>query len=216
MVQLAYNFTFDLSKLSQALFKDIAKFSVKGKVPKRMGDLAKTLIKKFHVNEITGLPVGDSVMIIEDIIDIHLKNSLSEEHFLKANKRALFLPHCCRKYMDARCKADFDLETSSYLCNHCSNDCIINRSTKLAKKENYDVYILPGASCIRKIFQKNMYDGIVGVACTDELKLAIDILGQFNIPAQGVPLIKNGCSETQFNFDTLQKIIKRDKKIFKQ
>jgi len=212
MVQLAYNFTFDLSKLSQALFKDIAKFSEKRKVPKKMGNLARTLIEKFNVNEITGLPVGDSVTIIEDIIDIYLKNSLSEEHFLKTNKRALFLPHCCRKYMDARCKASFDLETSSYRCNHCSKDCIINQSTKLAKKENYDVYILPGASCIRKIFQRNEYDGVIGVACTDELKLAMDMLEQYNISSQGVPLIKNGCSETQFNFDTLQKIIKRDEK----
>ncbi|MEA2055208.1 MAG: DUF116 domain-containing protein [Candidatus Thermoplasmatota archaeon] len=74
------------------------------------------------------------------------------------------------------------------------------------------MYVLPGSSCIRKIFQKNMYDGIVGVACTDELKLAIGILEQFNISAQGVPLIKNGCSGTQFNFETLRKIIKRDEK----
>ncbi len=209
---MAYNFTFDLSKLSQSLFKDIAKFSEKEKVPKRMGDLARTLIEKFNVNKITGLPVDDSITIIEDIIDIHLKNSLYREHFLKTNKRALFLPHCCRKYMDSRCKADFDPESASYLCRHCSDDCQVNKATKLAKKENYDVYVLPGSSCIRKIFQRNMYDGIVGVACTDELKLAIGILEQFNISAQGVPLIKNGCSGTQFNFETLQKIIKRGEK----
>ena len=209
---MAYNFTFDLSKLSQSLFKDIAKFSEKEKVPKRMGDLARTLIEKFNVNKITGLPVDDSITIIEDIIDIHLKNSLYREHFLKTNKRALFLPHCCRKYMDSRCKADFDPESASYLCRHCSDDCQVHKATKLAKKENYDVYVLPGSSCIRKIFQKNMYDGIVGVACTDELKLAIGILEQFDISAQGVPLIKNGCSGTQFNFDTLQEIMKRDEK----
>jgi len=36
------------------------------------------------------------------------------------------------------------------------------------------------------------------------------MLKQFNIPAQGIPLLKNGCSGTQFNFDTLKDIIKRD------
>ena len=87
---------------------------------------------------------------------------------------------------------------------------MINQATKLAKKENYDVYVLPGASCIRKIFKKNSYEGIVGVACTDELKLAANFLEQFNLSAQAIPLIKNGCSGTRFNFETLQEILKRD------
>ena len=72
------------------------------------------------------------------------------------------------------------------------------------------MYILPGASCVRKIIQKNAYEGIVGVACTDELKLATNMLKQFDISSQGIPLLKNGCSDTRFNFDTLRKIIKRE------
>jgi len=207
---LSYSFTFDLSKLSQALFKDIAEFSEKGKVSKKMGEMARNLVKRFNVNKITGLPVGDSITVIEDIININIINSLHRESFLKTSKRALFMPHCCRKFMDARCKADFDLETASYMCNHCSEDCLINQATKLGKKEKYDVYVLPGASCVRKIIQKNAYEGIVGVACTDELKLATDMLEQFDISLQGIPLLKNGCSETRFNFETLRKIIKRE------
>ena len=207
---MSYSFTFDLSKLSQTLFKDIAELSEKGKVPKKIGDMARNLVKRFNVNKITGLPVGDSITVIEDIINIHIKNSLYREPFLKTSKRALFLPHCCRKYMDSRCKANFDLETSTYICNHCSEDCLINQATKLGKKENYDVYVLPGGSCVRKIIQKNAYKGIVGVACTDELKLAEGILEQFDISSQGIPLLKNGCSETRFNFETLRKIIKRE------
>jgi len=210
MRDMSYNFTFDLSKLSQNFFKDIAEFSEKGKVTKKMGHIARTLVKKFNINKITGMPIGDSITVIEDILDIYIKNSLFKESFQKTGKRALFLPHCCRKYMDTRCKADFQSETSSYHCNHCSKDCMVHQATKIAKKENYDVYILPGASCIRKIFQKNSYEGVVGVACTDELKLAVDIIKQYNISAQGIPLIKNGCSETQFNFDTLSETIKRN------
>jgi len=207
---LSYKFTFDLSKLSQALFKDIAEFTEKEKLPHKIGETARTLVKKFNVNKITGLPIGDSITVIEDIIHIDIKNSIDRENFLKTNKRALFLPHCCRKYMDSRCKADFDVNTSTYKCNHCSDDCLINKATKLAEKEGYDVYVLPGASCVRKIIHNNAYEGIVGVACTDELKLSLDMLKQFNIPAQGIPLLKNGCSGTQFNFDTLKDIIKRD------
>lgn len=207
---MSYNFTFDLTKLSKTLFKDIAESIEKGKLPHKIGAMARNLVKQFNVNKITGLPIGDSITVMEDLININVKNSIERETFLKTKKRALFLPHCCRKYMDSRCKADFMPESSSYKCNHCSKDCLISRATKIAEKENYDVYVLPGASCVRKIIIRNNYDGIVGVACTDELKLAEDILEEFNISSQGIPLLRNGCSDTEFNFDTLVRVIKSD------
>jgi len=204
---MSYDFTFDISNLPQALFKEIMEQSEKGKVHEKIGEIARNMVKKFNVDEITGLPVCDSITVIEDIIAVYIKNSLHKESFLTTNKRALFLPHCCRKYMDLRCKADFDAEVSSYTCNHCSKDCMVNQATTLAKKQNYDVYVLPGGSGVRKIVQKNGYGGIVGVACTDELKVGTKILEEFGIPAQCIPLIKNGCSGTRFNFETLEKII---------
>lgn len=206
---MSYNFSFDLSKISKALFKDIAEFTEKGKLSHKIGEMARNLVTKFNVNKITGLPVGDSITVIEDIININIKNSIDRDLFLETNKRALFLPHCCRKYMDSNCKASFDVSTSTYKCNHCSDDCLISQASKLAEKENYDVYVLPGASCVRKIIGKTGYEGIVGVACTEELKLAMDMLKEFDIPAQGIPLLKNGCSGTLFNFETLKEIIKR-------
>lgn len=207
---MSYNFTFDLSKMSQALFKEIAEFSEKGRITARMGDRARNLVKKFNVDKITGLPICDSITVIEDLIEANIKNSLYKERFLKTNKRVLFLPHCCRKYMDSRCQAAFDPETASYLCAHCSKDCQVNKATILARKENYDVYVVPGSSCIKKVFQKKTYEGVVGVACTEELSLAAKLLERFNIAAQNIPLIKNGCAATQFNFETLRQIIKNE------
>ncbi len=204
---MGYTFTFDLSKLTQTLFKEIAEFSEKEKITARIGDMAVNLVKKFDVDKITGLSVCDSVTVIEDLINANIKNSLHKKHFLKTNKRVLFLPHCCRKYMDSRCKAEFDPETASYLCKHCSNDCQVHKATKLANRKNYDVYVLPGSSCVKKIFQKNSYDGVIGVACTEEIGLATKILEQLNIAAQSIPLIKNGCSETRFNFEFLKRTI---------
>ena len=194
---MGYNFTFDLSKLTQKLFKEIAEFSEKEKVAVRIGDTAIKLVKKFNVDKITGMSVCDSITVIEDLITANIKNSLHKKHFLKTNKRVLFLPHCCRKYMNSRCKADFIPETSSYLCKHCSNDCQVNKATKLAKKENYDVYVLPGSSCIKKIFQKNSYDGVIGVACTEEIGhesltlkpicIAVNISGLKRFAAESLP-----------------------------
>lgn len=204
---MSYAFTFDLSKLSQAIFKDIVKISEKDKLNEKLANMARNLVDKFNVDKHTGLPISDSITIIEDLIHVNMKNSLQKEQFLQTKKRALFLPHCCRKYMDARCKATFDTTTSSYTCNHCSSDCQVHQATVLSTQRNYDIYVLPGASCVRKIFQKSHYDGIVGIACTDELKLAATILEQHHIHAQGIPLIKNGCSETRFNFETLNETL---------
>ena len=112
--------------------------------------------------------------------------------------------------MDSRCKAIFDPETASYLCAHCSKDCQVHKAILLAKKQNYDVYVVPGSYCVKKIFQKKTYDGIVGVACTEEIGLATKILERANIATQNIPLIKNGCAATQFNFVTLQRILKNE------
>jgi len=85
---MPYSFTFDLSKLSQALFKDIAEFSEKGEVPKKIGEIARNLVKRFNVDKITGLAIADSITVIEDIININLKNSYYRESFLKTSKNA--------------------------------------------------------------------------------------------------------------------------------
>jgi len=212
MKTMSYSFTFDLSKISQAIFKDIAKISEKDKLNEKLATMAHNLVKKFNIDKHTGLPISDSITIIEDFINVILKNSLQKEHFLQTQKRALFLPHCCRKYMDSRCHATFDTTTSTYICNHCSTDCLVHQATFLSAQRNYDIYVLPGASCVRKIFQKKHYEGVVGIACTDELKLASSILEQHNIHAQGIPLIKNGCSETRFNFETLEQILTYNEK----
>jgi hypothetical protein len=204
---ISYAFTFDLSKLSQAIFKDIAKISKKDKINEKIAVIAHNIVNKFNVDKFTGLSISDAITIIEDLIDINMKNNLQKEQFLQTQKRALFLPHCCRKYMDSRCHATFDTTNSSYICNHCSIDCLVHQATILSIQRNCDIFVLPGTSCARKILQKKHYDGVVGVACTEELKLVSTILEQHNIHAQGIPLIKNGCSETRFNFETLEQIL---------
>jgi len=204
---MAYNFTFDLSKLSRSFFKEVARFSEQKKIHEKMGSATKFLIEKFRIESLTGLPVSDSVTVIEDMIDTQIKNVSQREAFRKTKKRAVFLPHCSRKYMDGRCKARFDSEMSSYNCRACSPDCIVNQASKIAKEKGYDVYCVPGGSGIRNILQKKSYEGIVGVACTEEMKLGSKLIEHTSICGQAVPLIKNGCSATVFNLDTLKKTL---------
>ncbi|MEM3704072.1 MAG: DUF116 domain-containing protein [Candidatus Bathyarchaeia archaeon] len=204
---MPYRFTFDLSKIPRLFFTEVAKIGYAKGMHKRFSDAIQDIIKKFKIQEATGLNLYDAVQLLEDLIDMEVRNLLEKEKFVKTKKRALFLPHCSRKHMDNNCKAKFEPNTPSYICAHCSSDCLINRAVSIAKKKGYDIYILPGGSCISKILKLKRYEGVIGVACGEELKLAGEVLSQLNIAGQAVPLLKNGCTNTFFNFETLIQIL---------
>jgi hypothetical protein len=204
---MPYKFSFDLSNISKSFFKELARVADERKLHKRLGISARRLADKFKLTEITGLNVTDALQLVEDLVDIHVRNVSEREHFKKTKSRALFLPHCSRKYLDNRCKASFKTELPSYKCGHCSDDCLINQATKMAEKKGYDVYVLPGGLCIVDILKRNKYEGIVGVACSQEVKLGGDALKHMGLTGQTVPLIKNGCANTSFNLQSLEKTL---------
>lgn len=204
---MPYKFTFDLSRVPRFFFIEVARVGFQKGVHKRISETVQDMIKKFRIQEITGLNLSDAVSLLQDLIDMQARNLLERERFEQTRKRVLFLPHCSRKYMDNRCKATFDPNIPSYNCAHCSSDCLINRAVLLAERKGYDVYILPGGSCVQKILKNNHYDGVVGVACGEEIRLSGEALTHLGIAGQAVPLIKNGCANTIFNIETLSKIL---------
>jgi hypothetical protein len=165
------------------------------------------LILKFKIQEATGLNISDAIVLLQDLIDLQAINSMERGKFLESKKRAVFLPHCSRKYMDSRCKATFDADVPSYACAHCSEDCLVNKAVQLAKNKGYDVYVVPGGSCIPKILKNARYEGIIGVACGEEMKMMAPLLNGMDVAGQAIPLIKNGCANTIFNLDTLVKVL---------
>jgi len=203
---MPYRFSFDLSGISKSFFKELARVARDRKLHKRFGLKARTLAEKFKLTEITGLNVPDAIQLVEDLVDVYVQNVSERERFEKTRKRALFLPHCSRKHMDNRCKASFNPEIPSYKCGKCSDDCLVNRATSLGEQKGYDVYVLPGGSCILDILKRNRYEGVVGVACSQELKIGGDNLKQLGLAGQAIPLIKNGCSNTVFSFANLEKL----------
>lgn len=204
---MPYKFSFDLSSISKSFFKELARVAAERKLHKRLGMKARHLSDKFKLTEITGLDVPDALQLVEDLVDVYVSNVSERERFEKTKKRALFLPHCSRKYMDHRCQAVFNPKLPSYKCGHCSEDCLVNRATKLGEKKGYDVYVLPGGSCVLGILKRNKYEGVVGVACSQEVKLGGDGLKQMGLAGQAVPLIKNGCANTRFSLQSLEKTL---------
>ncbi|MBX5320698.1 MAG: DUF116 domain-containing protein [Candidatus Bathyarchaeota archaeon] len=204
---MPYKFTFDLSRIPRFFFTEIAKISYEKRMHRKVGNTMQDIIRKFRIEEMTGLNLSDAVQLLEDLVDMEARNFLERKKFRKTRKRALFLPHCSRKFMDNRCKAKFEQDIPSYVCAHCSPDCLINRAASVAEMKGYDVYILPGGSCISKILKLKHYEGVVGVACGEELRLAGEALYQMNVAGQAIPLLKNGCANTFFNIETLFKIL---------
>ena len=204
---MPYRFNFDLSTVSKSLFKEVAKVAGEKGVHRKIGKSARELATRLKIEEATGLNVTDALVLIEDMVDVQIKNVSQLERFKRAGKKALLLPHCSRKYMDNRCKARFDQTIPSYVCARCSPDCLINMATQLAETKEYDVFILPGGSCVEKITKNNKYDGILGVACTEELRMGGEYLKSIGVAGQALPLLKNGCATTKFNLDSLNAIM---------
>jgi hypothetical protein len=204
---MPYRFTFDLSKVPRFFFTEIAMISYQKGMHKSFLTTLNELIIKFKIQEATGLNLSDACAVLQDLIDLQAINSIERNRFLQTKKRALFLPHCSRKYMDGRCKATFNPSIPSYTCEHCSEDCMVNMADQYAKKKGYDVYLLPGGSCIPKIIKNSNYEGIVGVACGEEMKIMGPLISDMKITGQGIPLLKNGCASTVFNMETLRKVL---------
>lgn len=204
---MPYGFSFDLSKISKSFFRELARVSKQKELHKRLGTRARRMAEKFHLSEMTGLDVPDALQLVEDLVDVYVQNASQRERFEKTQRRALFLPHCSRKFMDNRCKAAFNPDVPSYKCAHCSPDCQINKATTMAEERKYDVYVVPGGSCIPSILKKFSYEAAVGVACGQELRLGGEALDKNGLAGQAVPLLKNGCSNTNFNLKILEKTL---------
>jgi hypothetical protein len=204
---MAYLFTYDLAKLPREFFRDIAEAVNKRKLHKRLGALSRGIVRDFRVDTILGIQLEDAISVVEDLADIQIKNVIYEKEFRDAEEKVLLVPHCCRKYMDSRCSAEFDPEFSSYFCNHCSSDCLVHQATERAEEKGYHVFILPGGSCIKRILEKANCDAVLGIACTEEVKLGIRFAESKGLAVKGIPLTKNGCTNTQFNIEHLKEAL---------
>jgi hypothetical protein len=204
---MPYKFTFDLSPVPRFFFAELARIGYQKGMTKSLFNSLEHMITRFKIQEATGLNLSDALVVVQDLIDVQAVNLMQRKRFLQTKKRALILPHCSRKFMDGRCKATFDASIPSYVCAHCSSDCQVNQAVSAGQKKGYDVFVVPGGSCVGKILKSTNYEGVVGVACGEEIKLVVEFLSNTGLAGQSVPLIKNGCSSTVFNMGTLAKTL---------
>jgi hypothetical protein len=196
-----------LTRLSQSAVKQLLETVCETGVTKLFSNNAKKLVKIFKLDQITGLNLSEAITLVEDFIEVQNANNLQRKRFEKAENKALLIPHCARAHMDRQCMADFNPEIPSYTCKGCREDCLVNQVVRVGKKKGYEVYVIPGGSCAEKILRNKEYNGVVGIACGSELKMALGLLKKLDIPGQGVILTKNGCANTKLNLENLKRVL---------
>ena len=202
---MSYSFDYNMGKLPREFFREVAKVVSKRDIHRKLGSTSKIIVKKFMVDKLLGIQVEDAISVVEDLIEVNLNSAIRADEFKTKKEKVLLLPHCCRKYMDSRCKAKFDTEVSSYICSHCSENCLANKATKLGESRGYKTFILPGGSCIRKILEKVDCKAVFAVACPEEVNMCVELVESKGKICIGIPLTKNGCSNTKFSLRTLKK-----------
>ena len=132
----------------------------------------------------------------EDIIDqmgIQIRNKIHSEKFKKIppNERILVFPQCLRH---PDCPAR--LKSLGVICIHCGK-CFIAKVKIEAEKLGYKVFIVPGSSFVKRIIKEFKPKGALGIACCQELNLAMLKTAEQKCVVQGVSLLKDGCINTQ-------------------
>ncbi|HII84329.1 MAG TPA: DUF116 domain-containing protein, partial [Methanobacterium subterraneum] len=75
------------------------------------------------------------------------------------------------------------------------NRCVIGVLKNKGEEMGYKVFIIPGSTFLTKIVEQNSFKAVIGVACFQDLNLAMMKLSNFS--CQGVPLLRDGCVNTK-------------------
>jgi hypothetical protein len=148
------------------------------------------------------------------MLEIELVNRLFADGFKSSEKKLAFLPHCLRD-LTADCRAaQRDLD---YVCKGCTDDCKVNRTTKLLRRHGVDPYIWMTAnlqSLFKKLKREGNSLGVLGIACIPELVRGMRLCMRFEVPVVGLPLDANRCARwwgefhwNTVNFEILERLL---------
>jgi uncharacterized protein len=118
---------------------------------------------------------------------------------LPNEQRVVFLPQCLRH---PECPAK--LGTEGIVCVNCGR-CPIGEHSRFLEHRHIRVFIVPGASFIKRMLKKYKYRGVVGVGCMLEIKEGMSMVGTAGLIPQGVPLLKDGCVATTVQWNKIKK-----------
>lgn len=136
-----------------------------------------------------------------NLVFIEAMNVLNRSEYthVPIEKRILLIPHCLRD--SERCEAPIDDE--GYHCKKCGA-CVIADITRSAEEKGLKWYMVGGGSHAMRIVKITRPWAVLGIACFDEAMMAIEKISEHGIPTQTVLLSKDGCVNTEVDFDAVQ------------
>lgn len=142
---------------------------------------------------------------IVDQIGIEVRNHLNHKRFMKikGNDRILVVPQCLRS---VKCPARLD-SSVGVACRDCGM-CVIKELKAEADRLGYGFYIVPGGSFVERIVKSIRPKAALGVACHKDLNIGMHELARAECLVVGVPLIKDGCVETNVNTKELLRVMR--------
>ena len=128
---------------------------------------------------------------------VSLKNVAHRSDFAKTKHRLLLTPHCLRSLDCPAPSTRFGIQ-----CKGCGK-CIFSRMQEDADRFGHTLYIIAGSSYVRHIVQEESVDGALLVACNYELNKVMRALKHKKIVTYGVPLLTDGCYNTEVDYENL-------------
>ncbi|MEA1924270.1 MAG: DUF116 domain-containing protein [Candidatus Altiarchaeota archaeon] len=137
-----------------------------------------------------------------DKIMVKLKNEANRARYKKTKKRILLAPHCMRSLA---CPASSTRE--GIQCISCGK-CSFTEIKKTAEELGIKLHILTGSSAVRYIIKNGEFDGVLLLACNYELNKVMRYLSPHKTISYGVPLVKDGCFNTEADLKLLDDAMK--------
>jgi hypothetical protein len=143
----------------------------------------------------------------EDMTDalvaiVATKNRQNATRYLRTPyaDRIVLLPQCLRS--TERCRAEE--HNSEYLCARCGA-CKVAGVVKEAEALGYKaVRVLKGGSAVMRVVQESGAKALLAVCCPIEAVMGSVVCERLGVTAFCVPLLRAGCSDTDFDLDDLR------------
>lgn len=153
-----------------------------------------------------------------NMVGAELLNRAWRKGFLARRRRVVVLPGCARLQANNHCRAR--LEATKLKCTHCSQDCIVSTTTRLAERfEAATIVINHGSDFTRYLDEQKEAGqdlGVIGVACAPGLIGGGWRIRDNGLMAQCVLLNASACKHwqsitepTAFDLGELTRILSR-------
>ncbi len=114
------------------------------------------------------------------------------------HRRLLLLPQCLKN--SGSCNAIIDeMGLICAACDRCQLNAFIEKSENLG----YETLIAEGSTAAMKLVEEGAVDAILGVSCMEVLKKSFRHTVSSAIPAMAIPLLNNGCKDTEVDQEWL-------------